>query len=233
MPKSKTYSNEDIESALKDITEKHISISQAAKDYNIPRKTLADRKNKRWNSDKVGHPTILTPEEESSLKNYIFYMASHAFPLNIKQIKGFAWALLIRSGREKQFKERGPTEKWWRGFKKRHPELSLRTPDSLDRGRSRMANENVVKSHFNTLKKTLQENGLLDNAEKIFNVDESGINMELRQGKVIVKRAQKIFILYQKALVTTLPQTVVSVQQDVLPPMIIYEKLFPSAPYKA
>ena len=65
MQKSKTYSNEDIESALKDITGKHISISQAAKDYNIPRKTLADRKNKRWNSDKVGHPTILTPEEES------------------------------------------------------------------------------------------------------------------------------------------------------------------------
>ena len=55
------------------------------------------------------------------------------------------------------------------------------------------------------LKKTLQGNSLLGDAEKIFNVDESGINMELRQGKVIVKRAQKIFILYQKALVTTLP----------------------------
>ena len=90
-------------------------------------------------------------------------------------------------------------------FQKATSELSLRTPDSLDRGRSRMANENVVKSHFNTLKKTLQENGLLDNAEKIFNVDESGINMELRQGKVIRKRTQKMFILYRKALVTTLP----------------------------
>ena len=32
MPKSKTCSNKDIESALRDITEKHISISQAAKD---------------------------------------------------------------------------------------------------------------------------------------------------------------------------------------------------------
>ena len=104
-----SFADEDIESALNDITEKHISISQAAKDYNIPRKTLADRKNKRWNSDKVGHHTKLTPKEESSLKNYIFYIASHAFPLNIKQIKGFAWAILIRSGHEKQFKEGGPT----------------------------------------------------------------------------------------------------------------------------
>ena len=132
-------------------------------------------------------------------------MASHSFPLNIRQIKGFAWAILIRSGHEKQFKEGGPAEKWWRGFKERHPDLSLRTPDSLDKGQSQMANENVVKSYFNTLKKTLQENGLLDNAEKIFNVDESGINMELRQGKVIVKKGSKMFILYRKALVTTLP----------------------------
>ena len=164
----KHTSNEGVESALKDITEKHISISQAAKDNNIPRKTLADRKNKRWNSDKVGHPTKLTPEEESSLKNSIFYMASHAFPLNIKQIKGFAWPILIRSGREKQFKEGGPTEKWWRGFKKRHPDLSLRTLNSLDRGQSRMANENVVKSHFNTLKKNTARKWLAWQCRKDF-----------------------------------------------------------------
>ena len=80
-------------------------------------------------------------------------MASHTFPLNIRQIKGFAWLILIRSGHEKQFKEGRPAEKWCRGFKERHPDLSLRTPDSLDRGQSRMANENVVKSYFNTLKK--------------------------------------------------------------------------------
>ena len=63
-------------------------------------------------------------------------MASHASPLNIKQIKGFACAILIRSGREKQFKEGGPPVKWWRGFKKQHPGLSLRTPDSVDRIKS-------------------------------------------------------------------------------------------------
>ena len=79
-------------------------------------------------------------------------MAPHAFPLNIKQIKDFTWAIGGR-GCEKQFKEGGPTEKWWRGFKKRHPDLSLRTSDSLDRRQSRMANKNVVKSHFNVLKK--------------------------------------------------------------------------------
>ena len=161
-------------------------------------------------------------------------MASHPFPLNIRQIKGFAWAILIRSGHEKQFKEGGPAEKWWRGFKERHPDLSLSTPDSLDKGQSQMANENVVKSYFNTLKKTLQENGLLDNAEKIFNVDESGINMELRQGKVIVKKGSKnVHCLSKGSRDHITVNYCVSAAGHVLPPMIIYEKSFPSAPYKA
>ena len=34
-----------------------------------------------------GRPTLLTPDEEKNLINYIHYMAQHAFPLTIQQIK--------------------------------------------------------------------------------------------------------------------------------------------------
>ena len=68
-------------------------------------------------------------------------MASHRFPLNIKQIRAYTWAILLRSGRPEKFCKTGPSEKWWRGFKKRHHEdITLRKPDNLDRGRARMAN---------------------------------------------------------------------------------------------
>ena len=40
-----------------------------------------------------------------------------------------------------------------------------------------MANENVMMNHFQTLKDLLVEHDLLDKPEKLFNVDESGINM--------------------------------------------------------
>lgn len=53
-------------------------------------KHLLIKKNKRRNSDKVGHPTVLTPEEENELKNNIFYMLSHVFPLNLKH-KALLW----------------------------------------------------------------------------------------------------------------------------------------------
>ena len=84
------HSSEDLDNEIKDIKEKNRSISQTAKCYSIPRKTLADKKNNRRNSDKVGHPTVLTPEEENELKNDIFYMLSHVFPLNLKH-KALLW----------------------------------------------------------------------------------------------------------------------------------------------
>ena len=75
---------------------------------------------------------------------------------------------------------------------------------------------------------------MLDNAENIFNVDESGINMELRQGKVIVKKGSKNFHSLSKGSRDHITvNCCVSAAGHVLAPMIIYEKSFPSAPYKA
>lgn len=48
-----------------------------------------------------------------------------------------------------------------------------------------------VENHFEMLRKTLEENDLLDDAERIFNVNKGDINMELKQGKVIIKKGSK------------------------------------------
>ena len=74
---------------------------------------------------------------------------------------------------------------WWRKFKKRHQaEITLRKPDKLDRGRSRMANVNVMKQHFELLGKTLKDLKLMDKPDRIFNCDESGIAMDAKTGNV-------------------------------------------------
>ena len=67
------------------------------------------------------------------------------------------------------FKENGPTEKWWRGFRKRHPDITLRTAGSLDRGRAVMTNENVVREYFELLRSVIDENNLGDKPHQIYN----------------------------------------------------------------
>ena len=70
---------------------------------------------------------MLTQKEEKALISYIEYMAKQRFPLNIKQIKGFAWAIALKSERKKQFSKTGSSEEWWRGFKCRHKDaITLR-----------------------------------------------------------------------------------------------------------
>ena len=42
-------------------------------------------------------------------------MASHSFPLNMKHIHAYIWAILLRSGRSEQFCKTGPSEKMLEG----------------------------------------------------------------------------------------------------------------------
>ena len=65
----------------------------------------------------------------------------------------------------------------------------MRKPGKLDRGRARMTNTTVIKRHFETLEKLLKENNIYDKPEKIFNVDESRMNLELRKGNVVINRS--------------------------------------------
>ena len=96
-----------------------------------------------------------------------------------------------------------------------------------------MANEIVIGRHFETLGRVLEENGLMNKSDCIFNVDESGINMELRKGKVVVsKKATNAHSVSKGARDHITVNCCVSASGQVLPPAIIYEKSFPSCPYK-
>ena len=79
----------------------------------------------------------------------------------------------------------GPGHTCWAKFKKHHEkEITLRKPDKLDRGRSHMANVNVMAQHFNLLKKNMTDLDLFKKLDQIFNCNESGIQLDARNGLV-------------------------------------------------
>ena len=87
-----------MEAAITAVCVDRVSISEAARLHDVPRKTLSDRVNQKHGKS-VGRPTLLLPEEENSLLEYIFYMQDHAFPLSVRQIRNYAWAIALRSQR--------------------------------------------------------------------------------------------------------------------------------------
>ena len=50
---------------------------------------------------------------------------------------------------------------WWEGFKRRHPEVSLRKPEPLSQARLNGTHPTLLRNYFEELKSTLIDNDML------------------------------------------------------------------------
>ena len=227
----KIKTNEQFAKAIEDITENNMSISAAARKHGIPRLTLSDRVNGRRTA-KHGRLTELNKDEEQSLVTYIKYMAAIAHPLSVTAIKAFAWEISKRNNNKSRFHPtKGPSHRWWSSFRGRHKkEITIRKPDSIDRGRSQICSETVINQHFDLLEKELKDKDLINKPHLIFDADKTGINLDARNGKVVVARKTKHPYAESKGMREHITMNVCcSAAGQKLPPFIIFERSFPSS----
>ena len=92
MLERKEWLLEDMQLTLVAFRDDGMPERQAAKLYNEPHKTLADRINCKVKSDtlRLGSAPALDETAEEALCNYITTMAKSGFPLTITQVKTFA-----------------------------------------------------------------------------------------------------------------------------------------------
>ncbi|XP_057316630.1 uncharacterized protein LOC130657643 [Hydractinia symbiolongicarpus] len=130
--KRKSYSHESLVKALACVKNGKMNVTDAAKVFEIPRQTLKDKVSNKYKRDIRGQPTRLTTDEETYIVRYIDFMAKRGHPLSISHIKDFAWFIAKESNRTSKFREDvGPTDSWWRGFKRRHSNcITLHKPDN-------------------------------------------------------------------------------------------------------
>ena len=224
----------DMETAMEAV-EKGTTVSEASRQFNVPRKTLDDRvKGRVQHGSNPGPNTALTAEEEKALVAYLFHMAERGFPLAVNMAQAFAWAVSFRSGSNSRFNEdTGPGKHWWRNFRARHPELTLRTSDNLDRSRASSLTKEVVDEYFTLLKSTLEENGLMNSPRQLFNCDETYLPLNIACEKVISRNNAKY--VYAQARGTSEHITLLccaSAAGIALPPMIIFSRCFPGGSYR-
>ena len=230
----KNWSDDSMLAAMEAVRTSQMSISVAANRFKVPRKTLDDRlKGRVQHGSHPGVSTVLTVQEENSLVNYLLHMAQCGFPLTRTMVKAYAWSMAKRSGTAHRFHpEYGPGDHWWSLFKKRHPELALRTADSLERSRAEALNPDVVKEYFDLLHKCLDSNNLLRRPRQIYNCDETFLPLDYSREKVVAAKGSKN--IYRQSHGTTEHITMLccaSAAGFPLPPMIIFAKSFPGGPY--
>ena len=197
------WKNEDMEKAIEAVKSKEKSISAASKKFNVPRKTLDDRiKGRVKHGSKPGVCAALTFVQEKSLVHYLLYMAERGFPLTRTMVKAFAWAIAKRSGSASRFNDvLGPSDHWWQLFKKRHPILTLRRADSLERSRAEHLQEDVAKEYFLKLGTMLESGGLKNKLRQLYNCDETFLPLDHSREKVVAAKGSKV--VYSQSMGTS------------------------------
>ena len=92
------WDNDNMKAAMEAVSSGEMTVSASSRVFKVPRKTLDDRiRGNVSHGKKPGRTTILTPEEEESLTQYLLYMAERGFPLTRTMVKAFAWAGPLQS----------------------------------------------------------------------------------------------------------------------------------------
>ncbi len=166
------------------------SIKRAALQHGVPRSTLQDRFNGRVvHGTNPGVRPYLERDEEKELCDFLVTVGEIGYGKTRRQVKDIAESVAREKGLLKKEKI---SDGWFRRFLERNPSLRLRKGDSTCTARmSAMENKEAIESYFDVLKYVLDEHGLQDRPAQIYNVDESGVPLDHRAPRVLVKKGQR------------------------------------------
>lgn len=79
---------------------------------------------------------------------------------------------------------------WWRQFKERQGDLSLRQGDSTAHVRMDALNQETIDHYFTLLRETLTTHDLLNKPSQIYNMDETGVPLNPRPPKIVTTKGR-------------------------------------------
>ena len=204
-----------------------------AKQFNIPRQTLQDYVKRVLANDGsveklcAGRPTTLTEKQEDELEQVLLNMANRLFGLSPKIVRELVFCYCEINGINHRFNATG--RELLEGFMKRHPMLSVRVAEATSIQRAIGFNRAKVSRFFDELQQVMFDgsDSQLIPAVNILNVDESGLTICHKPGKVITqkgKRSVGSLTSAEKGKTVTIV-CCVSASGCYIPPMIVYPRL--------
>ena len=193
------WSEESLAQAMAAVKEKKMGVNEASRQYGIPSRTLRRRIVK--NSTKklgLGPYGVLGYENEIRLVRHVKRLEESGFALTSRDLRALAYSFSEKLGLQGKFNQekRMAGYDWFRSFMERHRDLSVRQAEGLSSSRALALNRETVQGFFDLLKRTLIEHELIDKPGHIYNMDESGLQVINKVGKVIAtKGAKEVFRL--------------------------------------
>ncbi|XP_063230419.1 uncharacterized protein LOC134535276 [Bacillus rossius redtenbacheri] len=225
------WSEENLCEAVARIKAGDIRIREAARYYNIPESTLRRRKSS-GNVKKLslGPQASLGAENERRLVSHIKRLASLGFGPTQRTVRQLAFNFAERLNVNHRFNkvkaEAGYD--WFQSFMERNPDISLRQSQGLSVARAHGLCREEVDEYFALLEEITITHSLFDKPGNIFNVDESGIQLINKPGKVLAAKGSKdVFSLTSGEKGETITVVAcVNAEGRFLPPTIIVKGVY-------
>ncbi|XP_062542378.1 uncharacterized protein LOC134210347 [Armigeres subalbatus] len=226
--KRRKWTNTALEAAVKAVKYEGTSKKGAARAYGIPRATLIRYLQREEEIQALGaFGPVFTPAEENELMQHLIAAESTCYGITAKDARSLAYQLAEKNNKKHPFNKStmlAGTD-WLQSFRKRHPELSLRTPEATSAARAQGFNRVSVNSFFELLEKQL-ESGKFP-PSRIYNVDETSVlTVQTKKSKVLALKGRR-----QVGCITSADRGVlstacmcVSAAGHFLPPMLIFPR---------
>lgn len=165
------YDKSNIEKALKAIKDTGLSIRKAAAAYGIPVATLGRKKlcDPEKMKRRTGPETILSSEEEDEIVKWVLHRAEIGAPVTKTDLLDCIQQYVQANSKKTPFTDDRPGRQWYKAFRKRHPELSIRKPQQLSTSRAEVSKEELEDWFENTEKYLKKKNLLNISLNRLYN----------------------------------------------------------------
>ena len=222
----KLWSDESMRAAVESVNQGK-GLREAGRLYNVPVETLRRRVTGKVDLDcRPGPATILTKEEEERIVHYLIQMADMGYGLTREAVMHMVYIIVEKCKRPHPFKNEKAGRWWFQGFKSRHPNSTVRMPQSLAYCRALSPNKENISDFFGKLGAIYGKLNVISKPMQIFNADETGVTIVHRPGKVIAELGRhKVYTISsaERGKTHTI-LSCVSASAIVLPPCLVFPR---------
>lgn len=189
------WTSRALQDALTAVANGAMGLNEAARNFGIPATTLKRRKRNGnpTKQNRLGPPSSLGEDAEIKLVRHIKKLQKFGFAPTRDVLRRMAYDLAEKMNIKHKFNR--ATGKagfvWLQLFLRRHPDLSVRKSEGVSLLRSQGMSRKAVSDYFKLLENTLIENDLLEKPGNIYNMDETGLQLNNKAGHVVAAKGSK------------------------------------------
>ena len=229
----------NIHDAVQSVINKTLTLRMAAESVGMTKSTLARAVDKARKAQECGdtvatfqprhgQPRIFNDREESLLVDYVIKASKLHSGLTKKMVREFAHEYachLNRKQPENWKRDNMAGADWIYGFLKRHPRISVRTPEATSLTRATSFNKTNVQMFFNNLEEVMKRYEL--SPRNIYNMDETALTTVHKPEKILAQKNIKQVGLSTSAERGTLVTLVgcINAQGGSIPPFMIWPRV--------